>query len=240
MSDQSTSLLLTALGRLPMMASVSGETLAELARLARLSHFEGDSVIFRQDDECERVYVLHVGRVKIVYQEQDGRETILEIIQSGEPFGGATLFFPRHPATAIALEPSQVVCLDADDYRDFIERHPPVAMRVIGQLGARLSSLMAAHIAAGRRVDQRLARVLLKLADRAGQAHELGTLIPIPLSRQDLADLAGTSLETAIRVMSRFRSENLVHTHRGGLLILTDPARLQALAFGGGSGHTPD
>jgi CRP-like cAMP-binding protein len=231
-------LLIAALSRLPMFAVVGRETLSELAHQARLSHFERDAVIFRQGDACERVYVLQAGKVKIVYQEEDGRETILEIIQPGEPFGGATLFFPSHPATAIVLEPAQVVSIAGDDYRAFIQRYPPVAMRVIGALGARLASLMAANIAAGRRVDQRLARVLLKLADRCGEVHDGGVLIPIPLSRQDLADLSGTTLETAIRVMSRFRSDNLVHTERGGLIILTDRERLHEVAFGPGAVQT--
>ncbi len=218
-----------------MFMAESNDTLAELARLAHLSKYEHDAVIFRQGDECGSVYVLQAGKVKIVYHDEDGRETILEIIQPGEPFGGATLFFPTHPATAVALEPAQVISIAADDYRSFIQRHPPVAMRVIGALGARLASLIAANIAAGRRVDQRLARVLLKLADRCGQPQDQGVLIPIPLSRQDLADLSGTTLETAIRVMSRFRADNLVHTKRGGMLILTDRKRLHEVAFGSGA-----
>jgi CRP/FNR family transcriptional regulator len=97
-------------------------------------------------------------------------------------------------------------------------------------LGNRLHSVMELHILAGERVERRLAHILLKLADRTGRKGPDGTLITIPLSRQDLADMAGTTLETAIRLMSRFNLLGMVKTLKGGYLLLIDEEQLRQLA----------
>jgi len=79
------------------------------------------------------------------------------------------------------------------------------------------------------RVEQRLARILLRLMKISGEPHERGTLISLPLTRQDLADMAGTTVETTIRTLSRMRREGIVDTMRGRILVL-DPARLAHIA----------
>ena len=89
---------------------------------------------------------------------------------------------------------------------------------------------MGLQILAGERVERRIAHILLKLADRVGRAEPEGVLITIPLSRQDLADMAGTTLETAIRTISRFHAQGWVATRRGGYLLITAPALLKQQA----------
>ena len=89
---------------------------------------------------------------------------------------------------------------------------------------------MKMNALAGERVERRLAHILLKLADRTGRREPEGTLITIPLSRQDLADMAGTTLETAIRIMSRFNLSGMVKTLKGGYLLLLDEEQLRQLA----------
>jgi CRP/FNR family transcriptional regulator len=105
-----------------------------------------------------------------------------------------------------------------------------VALKLIRMLGTRLHSMMGLQILAGERVERRMAHILLKLADRVGRADPEGVLLTIPLSRQDLADMAGTTLETTIRTMSRFRTEGLITTRRGGYLVITDVEKLRQQA----------
>jgi CRP/FNR family transcriptional regulator len=78
-----------------------------------------------------------------------------------------------------------------------------------------------------------MAHILLKLADRVGRPDPAGTLITIPLSRQDLADMSGTTLETAIRTLSRFSQQGLIKTQRGGYLLILDREKLSAMARSG-------
>jgi CRP-like cAMP-binding protein len=219
------------LRHLPLFANVSEAELAALAGQTQVTHFDREATIFFQGDPTDRVWVVREGRVKIVYLETDGREVILEMIGPGEVFGGAVLFMPQHPATAKAMEDSEIVSLASEAYTRFLTGQPQVTLKLIRMLGNRLHSMMGLQILAGERVERRMAHILLKLANRMGRAESDGILIPISLSRQDLADMAGTTLETAIRTMSRFRSQGIIETRRGGYLLITDLEKLKQQAL---------
>lgn len=223
------------LQKLPLFADLSETELTELAQQTRLDQFITDDLIFRQGDPCNRIWLLQSGRVKIVYQEESGREVILETISPGELFGGATLFMPRHPATAQVMVESETVSFSTAAYQQLLGKHPALTFKLIRMLGQRLHSLMSLQILAGERVERRLAHILLKLAERTGRTDPAGILITIPLSRQDLADMSGTTLETAIRTVSRFRADGFVKTLRGGYLLILNKEKLQEIADGSDS-----
>lgn len=218
------------LRRLPLLADLPEPDLSLLASQTRVDQFEREAAIFYQGDACDRVWLLRQGRVKIVYHEVDGREVILEMISPGEVFGGAVLFLPQHPATAKAMEDSETISFSSDSYSQFLFTYPQITLKIIRLLGARLHSMMGLQILAGERVERRMAHIILKLANRVGRTEPDGILITIPLSRQDLADMAGTTLETAIRTMSRFRSQGIIETRRGGYLMITDVEMLRQQA----------
>jgi CRP/FNR family transcriptional regulator len=222
--------VVTLLQHLPLFADLPENDLLSLSAICRVDHFENDELIFHQGDPCDRLWIVREGRVKIVRQEEDGREAILEIISPGEVFGGAAIILPEQPATAHAMTRTYTVSLPARNYTQFLHDHPQATLKVIRMLGMRLHSMMQMNILAGERVERRIAHILLKLAARAGRADSEGTLITIPFSRQDLADMSGTTLETAIRILSRFRSEGLLKTRRGGYLVLLDIDRLKQIA----------
>lgn len=224
---------LSLLGQLPLLAGLPAQALADLAALARLDNYPPDTTIFNQGDPCDRFWLVRAGRVKIVHLAADGREVILEVISPGEAFGGAVLFLPEQPATARAMIPAETVSVPSAAYAQLIARYPLVAQRLVRLLGARLQSLIGLQVLAGERVERRLAHILLKLADRAGRS-EPGdaVLITLPLTRQDLAEMAGTTLETAIRTMSRFRAQGWVETRRGGFILIHNPQQLRAEAGG--------
>ena len=218
------------LAQLPLFSGLPGSELAALAQSTHFEQYAKDTVIFHQGDECDRVWIVRTGRIKIIHIDMDGREVILEIISPGEPFGGAVLFFPQHPATAIAMENSSIASFSREVYSRFLLDHAVVALKLIKMVGVRHLSMLNLQIMAGERVEYRMAHILLKLADRAGKQVPEGTLITIPLSRQDLADMACTTLETAIRTLSRFRKEGLIITHKGGYLVIRDEKSMQRLA----------
>lgn len=218
------------LARLPLLADLNERDLQTIAGWARMDHFAAEATLFQQGDACDRMWVVRTGQVKIVHQAEDGREVILELIAPGEAFGGAVLFFPVHPATARALTDVETVSLSQAQYTHLLQQHPGVALKLIRMLGQRLHSMMGLQILAGERVERRMAHILLKLADRVGRTEPEGVLITIPLSRQDLADMAGTTLETAIRTVSRFREQGWLITQRGGYLRLTDYEAIKQMA----------
>ncbi len=222
--------LVTLLGRVPLLSGLPERELASVAAAARFDRYEREAAIFCQGDPAHQLWLLREGRVKIVHQAADGREVILEMVAPGEVFGGGVLFMPQHPATARAMTEVETVSFSVDVYSRLLAAHPELAQRLIRMLGSRLHSMMDLNILSGERVERRLAHILLKLAERLGRVEPDGVLITIPLARQDLADMAGTTLETAIRTMSRFREQGLVTTMRGGYLLITDSERLRQQA----------
>ena len=142
----------------------------------------------------------------------------------------AYLFFPNQPATARAVEPSIVISLPAKAYSEFITGHPKTTVKLLHMLSKRHFAMLQMHTLAGERVERRMAHIILKLADRCGKPHADGTIVTVSLSRQDLADMSGTTLETAIRTVSRFAADGMVRTERGGYLIIRDRDRLTQVA----------
>jgi CRP-like cAMP-binding protein len=221
------------LSQVPLFAELPERDLQALAALARFDHFEAEAEIFYQGEPADRFWLVRAGQVKIVRQEVDGREVILEVIAPGEPFGGAVLLMPNHPATARAMVAADTLSLSRAAFEQVVLEHPALTRRVILMLGHRLHSMMQLQVLAGERVERRLAHILLKLARRAGREEPDGVLITLPLSRQDLADMAGTTLETAIRTMSRLRQQGVAETRRGGYVMITDIEQLERYAESG-------
>lgn len=224
--SQATSLL----RQLPLFAGVPEADLERLATRSYVREVAKEGIFFLQGDPCDQVWVVQSGRVKIVYQEEDGREVIIEVISPGEAFGGGVMLFPTHPATAKAMEDTVAIGIPTEAYTQFLFQQPQVLLKLLRMLGQRHLTMLKGQALAGERVERRMAHILLKLADRAGRPEPEGTLITLSLSRQDLADMAGTTLETAIRTISRFTHEGLVRTERGGYLIILNEARLREIA----------
>jgi CRP/FNR family transcriptional regulator len=220
------------LRQVPLFASLSIEQIAAIAEWFRVENFDQDAMIFLEGDPADRLWVVSTGQVKIVKHTSDGQENLLEVITPGEMFGGAGLLLAAHPATAVAMTPTTALSIEREPYLRLIRQYPDVALRIIHLLGERLQAAMKMRALAVERVDVRLANILLKLGDKVGEVTQDGLRINLPLSRQDLADMAGTTIETAIRVMSRFRKKGLVHTEPGGYVVVLDHERLQKISEG--------
>ena len=214
---------------IPILAPLRAEDRAALEPLCQLQAYEKGSTIFAEGDAATLIHFLFVGKVKIVKAAGE-REIILEILGPGEPVGAVAVFEGRpFPASAIALEPCGVLSIPEREFFGLIERRPEITRRLFAGLTLRLMALNRRMADMVGSVEHRTARLFATLAERAGQKRADGVFIPIPLSRQDIADLVGTTIETAIRVMSRWQKEGLVETDKKGFVV-RDPARLIAIA----------
>jgi len=215
---------------IPILGSLKAEDRAALSPLCELSAYEKGATIFQEGDPAERIHFLFVGKVKIVKAGPD-RDLILEILGPGEPVGAVAVFEGRpFPATAIALEPSGVISIPERAFFQLIEKRPEITRRLLAGLTMRLMSVNRRMADMTGSVEYRAARLFATLADRMGQKQSNGAVfVPLPLSRQEIADLVGTTIETAIRVMSRWQKEGVVETDKRGFLI-RDKAALAAIA----------
>ena len=226
-------LITERLRRSPLFQDVEDRDLRTVAGKCTLTSYDRDAGIFQQGDPCTQIFIVDRGQVKIVFQDEDGREVIIELIDAGQAFGGGVLHFPAQPATARAMEPSTVIRLSREHYDDFLRTYPAITLRLLKMLGQRHYTMLQGHALVGTRVERRMAYMLLKIAGTCGESIHDGSRITLALSRQDLANFSGTTLETAIRTISRFTHENLVRTESGGHLVLLNERRLREIAQAG-------
>jgi CRP-like cAMP-binding protein len=209
------------LGRVSLFRDLAPRERQDIQGLFLEQRLERDQFIFLEGDAAEYVYIVIEGKVKIVKQAPTGREMILEVFAPGDVFGGATLLLARHPATAVSMEPGTLLCLRRLDYLALLKRFPPMALQIIELLRQRLGEAhQVIRGLAAERVETRVARLLFKLADKTGVPGDGGTRLGLHLTRQDIGDMVGCTLETAIRVLSRWQKEGLIKTREGVITIL--------------------
>jgi CRP/FNR family transcriptional regulator len=200
-------------------------------RATARTYARGDR-LFAEGDPSEQFLIVVTGRVKVFKTTPSGKDVILEIFAAGDPIGGAAVYegWP-FPASAVALEDTTCVVLARRDLFELLEQHPSLVRGLLAGLTMRLVELTTrlAELTGGR-VEPRFARLFLKLAHEVGRAERGGTFIPIVLSRQELADMTGTTIETAIRIMSRWGKQQVVMTEKDGFLLL-DRHELDTLAM---------
>lgn len=220
------------LARVPLFRDLTPAQLAEAASRFREEHFARDAYIFHEGDAAERFWTVKDGQVKIIKYGEGGREIVIEVIPPGEVFGGSVMLMTRQPATAQALSDAATLSLSILEYKQLLRDYPAVGVRVIEMLGERLLGVIRMRAIAAERVERRIAHVLLKLAAKFGEERQEGWVINASLSRQDIAELSDTTLETAIRVMSKFRQEEWVRTLRGGYVVIVDREALRKMGGG--------
>lgn len=216
---------------IPLFASLADDELAGIASMFTEQMVEKDELVFFEGDPPLWVYIVIEGRIKLLKYSEDGKAVILHLLNAGEMFGGVAAFGRRpYPFTAQALIPSLVLKVSGPDFYQIMERYPEVSNQVVRELAARL---IEAHETtknlAVERVDQRIAHTVLKLASRSN-GDDLQRVIDVPLTRQDIAEMAGTTVETTIRIFSKWRKAGIVGSQNGKVVIY-DPKRLEAIRF---------
>ena len=212
----------------PLFQCLNAEERIFLSPVSRTVVYEKGTEIFREGEPATDLCFVVFGREKIVKAGPE-RDVILGLFGAGEPIGAVALFEGgKFPASAVALEPSTILRIPEREFFATIDAHPEMTRRL-------LQGLMLRQVEISRRladltgsVEKRIARLLLMLATRVGRREGAGATIPLALSRQEIADLTATTVESAIRVMSRWGKENLVVTSPMGFSI-TDVQSLQAV-----------
>jgi CRP/FNR family transcriptional regulator len=217
----------------PVFSGIPARELAALAAVAREDTYRAREYVFMEGEPADWFCLVRAGHVKIVRASRGGKETVLELLGPGEPFGGVAVIERRpYPASAQATETSTILKIPRDPIVALTERHPSVIREMALMIGRRLR---AAHESmrslAADPVEARLAAALLRLAERDGERGPGGVTLPYHLTRQSLADMTGTTVETTIRVVSRWQKDRLVRDD-GGRLILADPDALREIAQG--------
>ena len=216
---------IAVLKRSLIFSGLTGVELSDLAALAVERKLAPNTFVFWEGDPPDWFYTVSAGKVKVFKQSSQGKEMIIAFFGPGDIVGEVAVFENKpYPASAQAIEETTVLAVRREDFLSFLAARPEVALRIIGVLAGRLRDAHGRMIdLAGERVEQRLARTLLRLSAKLGPT--------LPFTRQEIADMAGTTTETAIRFMGRLKEGGIVRSTRGNTIIV-DETKLKLLSEG--------
>jgi len=222
---------LKIIGRLPFFRHLSPESIAEINRLFEDRDAAAEQAIYFEGDPASHLYLVAMGKVKLMRNAASGREVLLDILRGGEYFGNlSTLGGQGYSETAIAQTDCCILQISAENFEKILNRHPDVTMKVLKAVGERLEqSQEVVKQLSVYTADQRIAATLVRLTKKWGEQRQEGVLIELPFSRHDLAAMTGTTVETVSRVMSRFSGEGLISTGRKWVSI-NDLGGLEAIS----------
>ena len=222
------------LDRVPLFSILSRQNREHVLEKLSESRYSKHDLIFREGEPSEYFHIVKEGMVKCVRSTPDGKECTLKMLMPGDLFccDAAAFDGARHPGTAQPMGNASILRMHKSAYFDMLKRSPDAAMEVIKYLATRLHEAQEKNkVLALDRADQRLAALLIDLGAKSGIQERAGLRLPMRLTRQEMANMVGTTTETVIRIMSRFKRSRLVSGTANRLVIL-DMVRLKTLVSG--------
>ena len=183
--------------------------------------FPKETTVFEQGQEAHWFYLLLNGRVRAQKLTPAGDQVVIRFIAPGEMFGVAmAIGHDAYPATAIAIVDSVALAWPNGVWPRFVARHPGLAVHTMQTLGVRLQESQTRLMEMStQEVERRIAHTLLRLLDQGGRKTSEGVLIDFPISRKDIAQMAGTTLHTVSRIMSAWENRGLVLSGRQKVVV---------------------
>ncbi len=232
------------LARFPIFESLSEDELRQVAELAVPRRYEGGEVIFREGDRSDTCFIVRAGRVRITRRHSGGRRLTLAELRAGEMFGELSMFDGEgRSATVEALEETTTLALLERDVRRVLRGHPEIAVKMLARLASRLRAAneqlarQSFQPVAGRVASTLLAQVEARRAEAAAAVDAEGTdrrvpagEIVIEATQKDIAQLAGSSRESASRFLADLERAGAVTTARGRVVV-HDPEALRRYIF---------
>ncbi len=212
--------------------NVDDQDLDHIVQNSITRSIEEDGFFFFQGDAADYLYVLIRGQVKLLQTDPKGHQVNLRTIYPWQVFGalGAVRDDALYPATAQALENSTALAIRGIYLREMMKTRPALSLGLMSFMTTYIEEMQSRYRElATERVEQRIARALLRLTSQAGQKSEGG--IDLVFSRQDLAEMSGTTLYTVSRVLAEWERQHLVQTGRGKVRI-TNPHEMVRIAEG--------
>jgi CRP/FNR family transcriptional regulator, cyclic AMP receptor protein len=209
------------LGRVPVFSTLVPADLRRIAELTVPRTFEPGQIVFREGDSSDTCYIVRSGRARALRQHSDGRVITLATFGPGDIFGELAMFEDeRRSATIEAVEPTSVVAVLGPDMRRLMAEHPEISTRLVIALGRRLRETNERLARQSfQTVQSRVAAVLAELVVQEGRGGEDGGDVLLRTTQADLAQLAGSSRESASRFLAVLERAGLISQGRGRIVV---------------------
>jgi CRP/FNR family cyclic AMP-dependent transcriptional regulator len=216
------------LARTEVFGDLEPRELEQVAQVAVPRHWERGEMIFREGDKGDTCYLVRSGAVLLTREHQDGRMVALAELRAGGLFGELAMFRgERRSATAEAIEPTRAVALLAGDVQRLIRRNPDLALKLLATLAELVSHTterllqQSFQTVAGRVASALLAQTVARQSEGAPERDVL-----IRATQAEIAQLSGTSRESASRFLATLERAGLVTLGRGKVTV-HEPERLR-------------
>ena len=216
---------------MPLFSGIRPIDLAKVRKIGRIQKYAKGKVIFTEDESGECFYIVLSGRVKIFAQSGAKKKT-LAYLEKGEHFGEmALLDLEPRSASSGASEDTELLVINKKDFRALLARHPEISIQIMRTLSHRLRlANKEIESLTFENVLGRVANVLLDMCSKYGETTALGSRIKVPLSHQEIAELAGTGREVVSRTLNRFRRLNCIG-YDNKHLIVTNGRKLREFIY---------
>ncbi len=203
----------------------------ELRSLMRPLELGAGETVFHEGMPSFGLYIICQGKVKLAKRSRGGHSRILKLLGPGEILGEKTLFDGEtYTCYAKTLEPSRLMFIPREDFLAFVRKYPDVAIRLVEKLSRELKAFGDKLVEiTSRSAKERVARVLVELAKAYGRETGEGLDIGLELQRAELAEMAGISTETAIRILSDLAERGIVSLP-GHRIVIKKPEALRSMA----------
>ncbi len=211
----------SVLAAVPVFRGLDEAALDAALDVAKPRYMAKNATAFEQGDKAETFFVLVDGRLKVSQTTPAGQQVVIRYIGPGEFFGCVAVSGQaEYPGTATAVVDSVAIGWDAAASKALMERFPKFAMNALATMGTRVQEAHSRiREMSTEQVEQRVARAILRFAQQAGRKVEEGVRIEFPLSREDIAQVTGTTLHTVSRILSRWENDGLVESGRQRITI---------------------
>jgi CRP/FNR family transcriptional regulator len=221
---------ITVLKNISVFSQLADEQLMEISELESTKPYKKGHIVFSEMEKGEAFYFIKSGKVKVYKTSFDGREVILNIFGAGSIVAEVTMFNDiDYPATAEVIEDAEIGMIFNRDIEKLVMKNHGLALQIIKQLSKRLyRSQMNVKEMALNDVSIRTAKVLLQLAKKYGKKAGKTIEIDLDVTRQDLANLVGTTRETLSRTMSQFKKKRYINI-KDRKIIICDQQQLEEI-----------
>ncbi|HEY1508115.1 MAG TPA: Crp/Fnr family transcriptional regulator [Solirubrobacteraceae bacterium] len=220
------------LRRVPAFAGLAEEELVRVADVAVPRQFGAREAVFREGDESDTCYVVRSGRARAIREHADGRSITLANFGPGDIFGELAMFDDeRRSATVEAIEATEAIAILGRDMRRLLVEHPAIAVKLLAALGRRLRATNERLARQSfQTVQSRVASVLLQLVAGARAEGVVEGDVLITSTQASLAQMAGSSRESASRFLAVLERAGIISQGRGKLVV-HDPAALERYVY---------
>ena len=214
---------LNLIKKVHLFDDLSEEERQDALEYMQIKDFRRNEYIFFEEEAEPGIYILVEGLIKLIKETQDARIIIVRLVYPGDIFGWIEWGkkAPKSTYTAKTLLESRTLYISNKDFINLAIKHPAIAIKMTCEAtSSLLQSYDTLKSIAGGKVEERIAKALLEIAERIGKTYNNTIIIDAPLTRLDIAEMTGTTVETTIRVMSKWKRQGIINTERGYIEIL--------------------